>query len=136
MFKHVQSYLSSNYHIVKNDDDKFVIHSTSDLIYWNTLLSELSVIFSIDKRLIKKFVSKWASVDLNYYFELSPPFFPNVTNVVGSLLGNELQNITPINNPMDELLNLYLQYSASTQHQDQINQIVENNERNIRLFGN
>jgi hypothetical protein len=136
MFKHVQSYLSSNYHIVKNDDDKFVIHSTSDLIYWSTLLSELSVIFSIDKRLIKKFVSKWASVDLNYYFELSPPFFPNVTNVVGSLLGNELQNITPINNPMDELLNLYLQYSASTQHQDQINQIVENNERNIRLFGN
>jgi hypothetical protein len=136
MFKHVQSYLSSNYHIVKNDYDKFVIHSTSDLIYWNTLLSELSVIFSIDKRLIKKFVSKWASVDLNYYFELSPPFFPNVTNVVGSLLGNELQNITPINNPMDELLNLYLQYSASTQHQDQINQIVENNERNIRLFGN
>jgi hypothetical protein len=136
MFKHVQSYLSSNYHIVKNDDDKFVIHSTSDLIYWNTLLSELSVIFSIDKRLIKKFVSKWASVDLNYYFELSPPFFPNVTNVVGSLLGNELQNITPINNPMDELLNLYLQYSASTQHQVQINQIVENNERNIRLFGN
>jgi hypothetical protein len=136
MFKHVQSYLSSNYHIVKNDDDKFVIHSTSDLIYWNTLLCELSVIFSIDKRLIKKFVSKWASVDLNYYFELSPPFFPNVTNVVGSLLGNELQNITPINNPMDELLNLYLQYSASTQHQDQINQIVENNERNIRLFGN
>lgn len=136
MFKHVQSYLSSNYHIVKNDDDKFVIHSTSDLIYWNTLLSELSVIFSIDKHLIKKFVSKWASVDLNYYFELSPPFFPNVTNVVASLLGNELQNITPINNPMDELLNLYLQYSASTQHQDQINQIVENNERNIRLFGN
>lgn len=136
MLKLVQSYLSSNYHIVKNDDDKFVIHSTSDLIYWNTLLSELSVIFSIDKRLIKKFVSKWASVDLNYYFELSPPFFPNVTNVVGSLLGNELQNITPINNPMDELLNLYLQYSASTQHQDQINQIVENNERNIRLFGN
>lgn len=136
MLKLVQSYLSSNYHIVKNDDDKFVIHSTSDLIYWNTLLSELSVIFSIDKRLIKKFVSKWASVDLNYYFELSPPFFPNVTNVVGSLLGNELQNITPINNPMDELLNLYLQYSASTQHQDQINQIIENNERNIRLFGN
>ena len=136
MLKLVQSYLSSNYHIVKNDDDKFVIHSTSDLIYWNTLLSELSVIFSIDKHLIKKFVSKWASVDLNYYFELSPPFFPNVTNVVGSLLGNELQNITPINNPMDELLNLYLQYSASTQHQDQINQIVENNERNIRLFGN
>ena len=136
MFKHVQSYLSSNYHIVKNDDDKFVIHSTSDLIYWNTLLSELSVIFSIDKHLIKKFVSKWASVDLSYYFELSPPFFPNVTNVVASLLGNELQNITPINNPMDELLNLYLQYSASTQHQDQINQIVENNEINIRLFGN
>jgi len=136
MLKLVQSYLSSNYHIVKNDDDKFVIHSTSDLIYWNTLLSELSVIFSIDKHLIKKFVSKWASVDLNYYFELLPPFFPNVTNVVGSLLGNELQNITPINNPMDELLNLYLQYSASTQHQDQINQIVENNERNIRLFGN
>ena len=136
MFKHVQSYLSSNYHIVKNDDDKFVIHSTSDLIYWNTLLSELSVIFSIDKHLIKKFVLKWASVDLNYYFELSPPFFPNVTNVVASLLSNELQNITPINNPMDELLNLYLQYSASTQHQDQINQIVENNERNIRLFGN
>ena len=58
MLKLVQSYLSSNYHIVKNDDDKFVIHSTSDLIYWNTLLSELSVIFSIDKRLIKKFVSK------------------------------------------------------------------------------
>ena len=136
MIKLVQSYLSSNYHIVKNDDDKFVIHSTSDLIYWNTLLSELSVIFSIDKRLIKKFVSKWASVDLNYYFELLPPFFPNVTNVVASLLSNELQNITPINNPMDELLNLYLQYSASTQHQDQINQIVENNERNIRLFGN
>ena len=136
MFKHVQSYLSSNYHIVKNDDDKFVIHSTSDLIYWNTLLSELSVIFSIDKHLIKKFVLKWASVDLNYYFELSPPFFPNVTNVVASLLSNELQNITPINNPMDELLNLYLEYSASTQHQDQINQIIENNERNIRLFGN
>jgi hypothetical protein len=136
MFKHVQSYLSSNYHIVKNDDDKFVIHSTSDLIYWNTLLSELSVIFSIDKHLIKKFVLKWASVDLNYYFELLPPFFPNVTNVVASLLSNELQNITPINNPMDELLNLYLEYSASTQHQDQINQIIENNERNIRLFGN
>jgi hypothetical protein len=136
MLKLVQSYLSSNYHIVKNDDDKFVIHSTSDLIYWNTLLSELSVIFSIDKHLIKNFVSKWASVDLNYYFELSPPFFPNVTNVVASLLSNELQNITPINNPMDELLNLYLEYSASTQHQDQINQIIENNERNIRLFGN
>jgi hypothetical protein len=136
MLKLVQSYLSSNYHIVKNDDDKFVIHSTSDLIYWNTLLSELSVIFSIDKHLIKKFVSKWASVDLNYYFELLPPFFPNVTNVVASLLSNELQNITPINNPMDELLNLYLEYSASTQHQDQINQIIENNERNIRLFGN
>ena len=136
MFKHVQSYLSSNYHIVKNDDDKFVIHSTSDLIYWNTLLSELSVIFSIDKHLIKKFVLKWASVDLNYYFELLPPFFPNVTNVVASLLSNELQNITHINNPMDELLNLYLEYSASTQHQDQINQIIENNERNIRLFGN
>ena len=136
MFRLVQSYLSKNYHVVKDNDNKFVIHSSRELVYWNNLLTELSVIFSIDKQLLKKFVSKWAKVDLNYYFELLPPFFPSVTHVVASLLSNQLVNMAPMDGPRGQLFYLDYQYSANTQHQEQINQIIENNTRNIRLFGN
>ena len=139
MFKIVQSYLSEYYKVDKNKEGQFIICSLNiypiELIYWSKLSDELELIFSVDKNSLKKYISKWAGVNLKAYFEIIPPFIPHVSNVVASLLSQDLVNVRPMDGPTGQLFYFDYQYSANTQHQGQINQIRQNNVRNIRLFG-
>lgn len=101
--------------------------------------------------------------NLTVYFETAPAFFPTVTSVVGSLISHDLVAVQPMAAPRGELFYMDYQYSGDTPNRngriysgetlnrwnqalnqliqnpengEHIRNILNNNERNIRLFGN
>lgn len=137
-----------------------------NFIYWTNLSNELISIFSLDEEELKLLVTKWAySIDenanLKVYFETAPAFFPTVTSVVASLISNDLVAVQPMDGPRGDLFYMDYQYgepnrnnriySGETlaewnlrfgqlindfENNEHIRNVINNNERNIRLFGN
>lgn len=140
MFKIVESYLFYHYRLTRDKYGYFIISSLEEkqdeIIYWYKLSAELELIFSIDSNLVKTYVSNWANVDLSVYFEIKPPFIPNITSVVASLISQDLVALTPINGPTGQLCYMDFQYTGATQEQvNEVQRIRQNNQRNVRLFG-
>ena len=93
----------------KNDTAK-----TKNEIYSDTLLKEVSSVFSIDTKKAKQIINKWAKsinkkVDLTDYWNKLDGLLPIVTRIASTLIGQELVSVQPMSS-----FGLFLDFTYSS----------------------
>lgn len=118
----VLSYLTKNYELDILQKEHVGIYPKSDdktdreLRYGRDLLKELVTIFSLSEGKLIELVGVWAKgKDLDFYWDYTAIFFPNVANITASLIGQDLVAVQPMAGPTGNLHYIDFVYSGATE---------------------
>jgi hypothetical protein len=135
---HVHSYLSRYFEIKPNEEGTDCVYylddKSTDLIYGEKLVKELTTVFGITKDESKEFINSWAlkvnpKVNLEFYWSnhesIFGGIFPLVQQVAARTIGLDLVAVQPLATPRGELFYMDYSYTGAVETQTATTQNYE-----------
>jgi hypothetical protein len=112
------SYLTENFYIDKSSVGNYGIYlgprmSDNTPFRAHKLIAEISTNFGVCDKNAKKYIIKWAGVDLDFYWKVGFEF-PTIRTIASTTIGVDLVQVVPMSAPLGTLMYIDYTYTSST----------------------